>query len=88
MLQSAAALIEKILNCPGEETAHKERADGEGNRTNHPGGEQDKLIYHLTTSLCGPDEICTSAGRRRSGTAARPGTGAAVGRPGRRRGYG
>ena len=59
----AAALIKKCLNLPGEESADIEAASGEQDRANQPNGEQDKFVNHLTASLYGPDEICTSAGR-------------------------
>ena len=83
-----AALIEKVLNLSGEESADIEAAKGEQNGADQPCGEENKFKNHLTASLYGPDEICTSAGRKRSGTAARPETGGAAERPGRRQGYG
>jgi len=63
VLQSAAAMIEKILNLLGEESADIEAASGKQDGAAQPGGEKNKLKNHVTASLCGPDERCTSAGR-------------------------
>lgn len=58
-----AAIIEKVLNLPGEEAANIESADSDEDGAAQPGGEQSKFKKHLTASLCGPDEICTSVGQ-------------------------
>lgn len=65
ILLSAAASVKECLNLPGEESADIEAASGEQDGADQPGGEQDKFVNHLTASLCGPDEIYTSAGNRR-----------------------
>jgi len=56
-------MIEKILNLLGEESADIEAASGKQDGAAQPGGEKNKLKNHVTASLCGPDERCTSAGR-------------------------
>lgn len=63
MLQSAAAMIEKILNLLSEKSADIEAASGEQDGAAQPSGKKDEFLKHFTASLCGPDEICTSAGR-------------------------
>ena len=88
ILLSTAVSIEERLNLSDEESADIEAASGEQDGAAQPGGEQDNFVNHLTASLYGPDEICTSAGRRRLGTAARPERAGAAESPGRRRGYG
>ena len=63
ILLSAAAVIEKVLNLPGEESADVKSRNGNCDGAAQPDGEEDKLKNHLTASLCGPDERCTSEGR-------------------------
>ena len=46
-----------------EEAAQKEAASGEQDGAAQPSGKKDEFLKHFTASLCGPDEICTSAGR-------------------------
>lgn len=59
----AAAFIKKRFNLPNEEAAQKEAASGEQDGAAQPSGKKDEFLKHFTASLCGPDEICTSAGR-------------------------
>lgn len=57
------AFVKKCFNLPGEEAPQEEAASGKQGRTAQPCSEQDNFVNHLTASLYGPDEICTSAGR-------------------------
>lgn len=86
MLQ-AAVFPQQLHQLPGQELADVIR--GGRDQSSHDGedGKGDKLIDHLTASLYGPDEICTSAETRRSGTAVRPGRAEAPAGPRRRREY-
>lgn len=59
----AAAFIKERFNLPNEEAAQEEAASDEQDGAAQPSGKKDEFLKHFTASLCGPDEICTSAGR-------------------------
>lgn len=58
-----AASVEERFDLPGEEFTDIEAAKSEQDGATQPGGEKSKFKKHLTASLYGPDEICTSTGR-------------------------
>jgi len=81
------AAVEEVLHLPANQLADMEGGDGDQNADHQISGKQEHFVNRVTASLCGPDEICTSAGSTPPGTPASPERAGGPAGPGWRRGY-
>jgi len=81
------AAVEEVLHFPANQLAGMEGGDSDQDTDCQISGEQQHFMEHVTASLYGPDEICTSAGSIPPGTPADPGRAEGPAGPGWRLGY-